>query len=224
MMPSQSEHQPFLPKDATSKESDLAHTHRSARSAILSNSLVFVFTSLLWLIVVTFALRASENKSESTGIDHGHRHNVTTNAKLLTCGNSTAEARDLGCKYDVFLNNWVPPPCYDEEWIAEYLEDNSWSAYADENLTQQLELEQMEDRDFYYTSFRDHINHCATMWNKQFWALYEERMALDTVIVNPAHTEHCAQFLRDASEVNANQATKTNVGFAGCWIRARIYQ
>ena len=149
------------------------------------------------------------------------RHNVTTNAKLLTCGSSPAGARARGCKYDMFLNNWIPEQCYDEEWIVEYQDDGSWSAHADENLTQPLTVEEMEDRDFYYTSLRDHINHCAKMWNKQFWALYTERAALDTIIVDPGHTEHCAQFLMDASEVNATQATKTYVGFAGCWIRDR---
>ncbi|KAK5657211.1 hypothetical protein OQA88_3269 [Cercophora sp. LCS_1] len=141
----------------------------------------------------------------------GHQpHNLTTGATLHSCGNSATEAKSLGCKYDIFLNNWLPAPCYDEEWITEYRDDNSWGAYADEKLTQRLTPAEMEDgRDFYYTSLRDHINHCALMWNKQFWALYEERSALDTVIASPRHTEHCAQFLIDARDVDERQATKT---------------
>jgi hypothetical protein len=93
--------------------------------------------------------------------DAVYRHNVTTDATLITCGNSTAETRSLGCKYDVFLNHWVPRPCYDDEWVAEYQEDGSWGAYANEDLTRRLKIEEMEGSDFYYTSLRDHINYCV---------------------------------------------------------------
>jgi hypothetical protein len=211
IMSPESEHQPFLPK----------HNRRSSKGAVLSHFLVFSITSLVWLVVTLVALGASKAEIHTGGRknDAGYRHNVTTDATLMTCGNSTTEARSLGCKYDVFLNHWVPRPCYDDEWVAEYQEDGSWGAYANEDLTHRLTIEEMEGSDFYYTSLRDHINHCAKMWNKQFWGLFEERRALDTIIASPAHTEHCAQFLMDALEVNATQATKTYVGFAGCWIR-----
>ena len=214
-----SEHQPFLPKDDMSTEPDHRCKHPLARKTVLSNLLVFVLTSLFWLAVIS-ASDVSAKDPVSTQNHQSYRHNVTTHAKLLTCGSSSAEARAQDCKFDILLNNWVPQPCYDDEWIIEYQEDGSWGAYADENLTQRLTPEAMEDRDFYYTSLRDHINHCGMMWNKQFWALYEERTALDTMVVNPGHTEHCAQFLMDAREMDATQATKTHVGFAGCWIRA----
>jgi hypothetical protein len=208
----ESEHQPFLPKGTR---------RRSSKGGALSNFLVFAVTSLLWLVVILVTLAASKKETYMGGTksDVGHRHNVTTDATLMTCGNSPAEARSLGCKYDIFLNHWVPRPCYDDEWIAEYEDDGSWGAYANEELTHRLTVQEMEESDFYYTSLRDHINHCAKMWNKQFWALYEERKALDTIIASPGHTEHCAQFLIDALDVNATQATKTYVGFAGCWIR-----
>lgn len=210
-MSPESEHQPFLPKS----------DRRSPKGAVLSNFFVFAITSLLWLVVVIISLGASNKDIHTIGTTNGagHRHNVTTDATLITCGNSAAEARSLGCKYDTLLNHWVPAPCYDEEWIAEYQDDGSWGAYANEDLTGRLTRQDMEESDFYYTSLRDHVNHCAAMWNKQFWALYEERRALDTIIASPGHTEHCAQFLMDAVEMNATQATKTFVGFAGCWIR-----
>ncbi|KAK0644007.1 hypothetical protein B0T16DRAFT_416986 [Cercophora newfieldiana] len=227
-MASDSEQQPFLPRDEkhTSLDHPPTRKHWSSKKLVLSHLLISLFTSLLWLIAAIFVLSASGNQPAYLD-SNNHRthlsphHNITTGATLLSCGTSITEAKSLGCKYDIFLNNWVPPPCYDEEWITEYQDDNSWAAFADEALTQRLTPAEMEGRDFYYTSLRDHINHCALMWNKQFWALYEERSALDTVIASPWHTEHCAQFLMDAREVNATQATKTYVGFAGCWIRER---
>ncbi|KAK0618912.1 hypothetical protein B0T14DRAFT_518250 [Immersiella caudata] len=207
------EHQPFLPGTPR-------RPSKGAARACFPNLIVFIVTSLLWLSAIFIALDSKEEfRDGSANNGAGHRHNVTSGATLLTCGNSQAEARSLGCKYDPFLNHWVPQPCYDDEWIAEYEDDGSWGAFANEDLTHRLTTKEMEDSDFYYTSLRDHINHCAKMWNKQFWALYEERRALDTIIASPGHTEHCAQFLVDALDANETQATKTYVGFAGCWIR-----
>lgn len=149
------------------------------------------------------------------------RHNITTSARLLSCGTSVASARAAGCKYDILLNNWVPAPCYDQEFIDEYTDDSSWGGYADEAMTQKLTPAEMSEREYYWTSLRDHVNHCAMMWRKQFWVLYEERRAFDTVIASPGHTDHCAQFLVNAGTGDGNwtRPTKTEMGFAGCWVR-----
>lgn len=147
------------------------------------------------------------------------RHNITTSARLLSCGNSVSSARAAGCKYDILLNNWVPAPCYDQEFIDEYTDDASWGGYADEAMTQKLTPLEMSEREYYWTSLRDHVNHCAMMWRKQFWVLYEERNAFDTVISSPGHTDHCAQFLVDVGYRNWTHPTKTEMGFAGCWVR-----
>jgi len=224
------EYQPFLSQDDDHPDIDHPHTtckHWSTKKIVLSHLSVFLVTSFVWLVVAILLVLALGPSSIPDARSNSHKihefgHNLTTGATLLSCGNSSTEARSLGCKYDTFLNNWVPAPCYDEEWITEYQDDNSWGAYADEELTHPLTPAEMQDgRDFYYTSLRDHINHCALMWNKQFWALYEEREALDTVIASPRHTEHCAQYLKDARDVDERQATKTYVGFGGCWIRSR---
>lgn len=63
--------------------------------------------------------------------DTSRFHNVTSGAKLVGCGNSTAEALAGGCKYDTLLNAWVPGRCFDREWIEEYEDDGSWAAFAE---------------------------------------------------------------------------------------------
>lgn len=147
------------------------------------------------------------------------RYNITTKAHLLTCGNSVASAKANNCKYDILLNNWVPAPCFDQEFIDEYTDDDSWGGFSDEAMTQRLTPNEMAEREWYWTSLRDHVNHCAMMWRKQFWVLYEERAAFDTVIASPGHTDHCAQFLVDVGERNWTHPTRTEMGFAGCWVR-----
>lgn len=161
----------------------------------------------------------SPSSSQSSATKTGNRHNITTSARLLSCGTSVSSARAAGCKYDILLNNWVPAPCYDQEFIDEYLDDASWGGYADEAMTQKLTPLEMSEREYYWTSLRDHVNHCAMMWRKQFWVLYEERRAFDTVIASPGHTDHCAQFLVDVGYRNWTHPTKTEMGFAGCWVR-----
>jgi hypothetical protein len=216
------ENQPFLDKFSDdfvrAEEPHQQYKPQSRRKAIKSYALVFVITSLLWMLLglMTSPQTASWRSSSVTG----DRHNVTSGAKMLTCGECSDEARQLGCKYDMLLNNWVPEPCYDEEFIQEYMDDNSYAAYADANLTQLLtDVEEMSDREYYYTSVRDHVNHCAMIWKKQFWVLFEERKAIDTMISNPSHTDHCALYLQGALGKPQSEATKVDVGYAGCWVR-----
>jgi hypothetical protein len=161
----------------------------------------------------------STHKSSSSHQAPPDRFNITTNARLLSCGNSPLEAREAGCIYDILLNNWVPAPCADQEWVDEYMDDESWGGYEDEAMTRRLTVAEMSERAFYYTSIRDHVNHCAIMWKKQFTVLYEVRKHFDTVISSPGHTEHCAQYLMDIADANFTHPTRTEMGFAGCWVR-----
>lgn len=63
--------------------------------------------------------------------DVSRLYNITTNARLVTCGNSTAEAQREGCQYDILLNAWVPSQCLDLDWIEEYQDDGSWAAFEE---------------------------------------------------------------------------------------------
>lgn len=104
--------------------------------------------------------------------------------------------------------------------ILSYTDDGSSAAFADENMTMPLNtIDEMVEGGFYYTSMRDHVNHCATMWKKQFWVLFEERREMDSFIASPGHTDHCAQFLMDVADLDWHLPTRVDVGFAGCWVK-----
>jgi len=196
------------------------------------------------LIVFIFIPSPTSGSSTNDG-SASRKHNVTSGAKLLNCGekHSNEEARAMGCSYDVLLNAWVPAPCFDNEYVhpplsssnstlltqlpkrfvVEYLDDFSSTAYADIELTQPLksidEMVEANGGKHYYTSKRDHVNHCATLWKKQFWVLFEERKAKDTFMVNGGHTDHCATYLMQAADMDQSVATRVDVGFAGCWVK-----
>lgn len=93
------------------------------------------------------------------------------------------------------------------------------SIFNSVNLTEPLKPDTMGERDHYFTSIRDHINHCAMLWRKQFWTLFEDRQVFDAVIVNSYHTEHCASFLSELFGSNRTEPTLVRVGFSGCWVR-----
>lgn len=165
------------------------------------------------------------SKTGGTGFKLGLElnHNITSHARRVHCGGSTVEAKQRGCKYDILLNDWVPSECWDPSTIAEYQDDDSWRAYRDENLTDIVStVDEMSEMEFYYTSTRDHINHCSMLWRKQFNSFYYENATFDTVIADPMHTEHCTQYLIDMGHRIKEWATepvRTEPGWSGCWIR-----
>lgn len=218
------EQQPFLQYSDDSSSVDEHEPGRQGRhvksswAMFLSHFLVFLLTSSLWILI---SLAIAPSSTHSTTVSTAEEHqNITSNAWALDCGDSVAQAKALGCKYDVLLNHWVPAPCVDDEFVKEYQDDHSWAAYFDEAMTKQImTIDEMSEQDIYYTSVRDHVNHCAMVWKKQFWILFEERPAFDSVIVTPYHTDHCAQYLSDVSGRDLNSSTRVEVGFAGCWIK-----
>lgn len=121
---------------------DIRQSSNASTRAIRSNRLardlfVFLIASLLWLGATFFLLpwptsTATYNKPTQGGEAGDYRsHNLTSNAHFETCGNSTAEAQRKGCRYDTLLNHWVPAACMDQEWIDEYKDDDSWTAFAE---------------------------------------------------------------------------------------------
>lgn len=190
---------------------------------LLSHFTVFVATSLLWgslAVINSSDSTVNHRMADSHTLDLSS--NFTSNAELLTCGHSISEAKSLGCRYDILSNHWVPSPCMDQKAVEEYQSDGSWFGFADEKRTEMLDIDAMPEMDYYYTSERDHIVHCAMLWRKQFRAFYEERSHLDTIIGSFDHTMHCSQFLIDMSDRGPDyrkMAIKTFVGQAGCWVR-----
>ncbi|KAJ0161294.1 hypothetical protein CTA2_6467 [Colletotrichum tanaceti] len=205
----------------------------SRKSRLLRDASVFFATSILWAGLFFLLSTDMFNNTSSNMPKGNHRssnspiqtdylsafHNVTSNARYVSCGTSAAQAKRRGCRYATLLNYWVPSQCFDQEFETEYQDDETWTAFQDKALTLSIAPEAMGDQETYYTSVRDHLNHCSMLWKKQFWTLFEERTAFDGVIVNSFHTDHCADFLKDMYGSNRTEPTLVRVGFSGCWIR-----
>jgi hypothetical protein len=199
------------------------------KSSIASHLAIFIATTLLWggifILTARFSPRVIHHTDTSLGVQKPPLHSAKMLANeidYLTCGTSLAEAKSRGCIYDTLNNAWIPGHCQDDFSIMEYEADGSWYPYADENRTQRLRKEELGDRDFYYTSLRDHIVHCATLWRRQFRAWSEGWSYLDDVLVDPVHTMHCSKYLVDLTDRFENDfrvhAIKVEVGHVGCHV------
>ncbi|KAL9065630.1 MAG: hypothetical protein Q9157_007406 [Trypethelium eluteriae] len=188
---------------------------------LLSHCMVFIVTSLIWGGIILLGLHQVNLTRSVIHPDHPEPHgDFISNAHISLCGNSPSEAKASDCEYDILSNHWIPSPCMDHAAVEEYQTDGSWFGFADENRTALLSIDDMSQMEFYYTSERDHIVHCAMLWRKQFRAFFEGRTQLDTIIASERHTTHCSQFLIDMTAKGPdywNMPIKTWVGYGGCW-------
>lgn len=185
---------------------------------------VVISTALLWGIIIVLIITFFPNQFKDI-LHPPHIHNTTflaSQTHFLTCGHSVTEAKKIGCHYDILSNHWTPSLCADDYSIQEYKSDDSWFPYADGNRTQALAIEELGDLEFYYTSMRDHIVHCAMLWRRQYRAFSEGWKYVDQILMDPKHTMHCSQFLMDMTEHGQDYRTmpiKVFVGKAGCHVR-----
>jgi hypothetical protein len=194
----------------------------------LSHLVVFLATSLFWgiLIYITHFQQTSQipaNTYRELKLTNPEVYgNFAANARFLTCGFSIEEAKALGCQYDILVGKWLPRFCIDEKSILDYQSDGSWFGYADEDRTELLSIEQMSEMDFYHTSVRDHIVHCAVLWRKQYQAFFEGRSIMDSMITSREHTHHCSQFLIEMTDAVPEYRTtpiKVFVEAGGCFVK-----
>jgi hypothetical protein len=229
---------PFLP--AKIEGSDRHHSLRwlklrhysngnVLKSGTISHVAVFIAATLLWGGIYLIAFRISPHPSSLLGHDLVDKPTAVHHAKFLadeinylTCGTSLAEAKARRCVYDTLSNAWIPKQCEDNFSVMEYEADGSWFPFADANRTLPLQKEDLGDREFYYTSLRDHIVHCAALWRRQFRAWSEGWTYLDDVLVDPVHTMHCSKYLVDLTDRFENDfrthAIKVEVGHVGCHV------
>ncbi|KAG9240415.1 hypothetical protein BJ878DRAFT_430339 [Calycina marina] len=72
------------------------------------------------------------------------------NHKRLSCncGESVAEAKTMGCKYDSIMAAWLPPYCRDDDLTAEFEHagfglNGEWDYFSDIDKTRKMTLEEV---------------------------------------------------------------------------------
>lgn len=155
----------------------------------------------------------SAPKTETVVPLHGHGPHgaVHSNTGVLSCGASPAEARSLGCVFDIMSFAWTPAPCYDHATSKAYLARNGpWVFYLDHNATQPLPFEELENYEIVWTEHSYHIVHCLYAWERGHMAMdVGQGTLLPSEMGSIDHTRHCVDLLDDVGEAAA-PAKKVN--------------
>ncbi|EIT81792.1 hypothetical protein AO1008_05414 [Aspergillus oryzae 100-8] len=83
----------------------------------------------------------------------------------FNCGSSTSEARAAGCRFDSTTFTWVPPACFGEPLMEEFLGSKNWTWSLDD-FAREGDFESL------YTTMDYHVTHCAYAWKKLHRSLF----------------------------------------------------
>ena len=141
---------------------------------------------LAFAVMLSFWYTAVPQLRLSNGLSHSTR----------SCGSSPSEAIKHGCRFDPTSFSWLHRDCYDEELVEQFLSQEAWEWFEDEEATVPIELEAaLEGKHHHlYVSWEYHLTHCTFMWKKLHRALLR-RGAIDDYIGDLGHTGHCSRML-----------------------------
>ncbi|KAK4455390.1 Pre-mRNA-splicing factor SLU7 [Podospora aff. communis PSN243] len=127
--------------------------------------------------------------------------------KGCDCGDSTAQARALGCRYDSIGAAWLPAHCIDQELMDEFDTsgdgpDGRWQYWADSNHTQLFTMEEVaaladSPGSLFFTTPRWHFMHCFFYWRKQQRAKFTG-VTIEVRYDNERHVKHCGKMFESS--------------------------
>ncbi|KAL3421706.1 hypothetical protein PVAG01_05862 [Phlyctema vagabunda] len=194
-------------------------THLRSAGAICS---IVTGIASCFMILLLASILASEHHIVTLE-EHRHAKSNTTDGEVLHpfvfekihetwkgCGTNVAEARAMGCLYDVMLGGWIHSDCYWGELMEEYIAEGEYRWYRDENLTVEMSLAEVRlgEHKKIWTKKYYHYAHCAYLWNLQMRA-FRERVPVDHSIMEEEHTVHCSSILRNQNTLTTTSASLT---------------
>ncbi|KXH48796.1 hypothetical protein CSIM01_13682 [Colletotrichum simmondsii] len=220
-------------------------SHKTSRYHLLFRPSI---STLKDLILIAFAILGFISLLQSPTNFHPHAQSEGTStpdnlhaAPTITscdCGNSTAEAVTLGCKYDSLAAAWLPEHCRDDELTTEFERsgpgpNGEWMYWADTAHTQEIsvqEIAKMADNQAelrFHMSGHWHVLHCIFYWRKEHRARFNGKM-VEPRSDNEKHIKHCGKIFLDpgqklscgSSVAEAQQAGCTFDALAKAWLPA----
>ncbi|KAF3811972.1 hypothetical protein GCG54_00002924 [Colletotrichum gloeosporioides] len=135
------------------------------------------------------------------------------------CGETPAQARANGCRYDPMIQQWVPTACYDEEHSEMYLSTYKWKWYYDLDAKHEMPDEVMRRGEHNVAFMVDdyHRRHCAYVWEVSARALQQQKPMLDEWL-SYKHVHHCNRLLLSPpwNSTKHPTAVETHSGFGRC--------
>ena len=148
---------------------------------------------------------------------------VTTNTD---CGTSPSKARELGCKFDIMMNGWVPLACYNEALSEKYLAQNGFHFYTDAYAQDEVSLDVVRQGEWsgLYTGWEHHFRHCGYMWKTLVLAVETGSGVYDSSSSSFDHTAHCSEMMFEDGRMMALMDSPSvgnesfiEPGYLSCW-------
>jgi hypothetical protein len=114
------------------------------------------------------------------------------------CGNSLADAKSLGCRFDIVLHSWLPADCITPEDDADaelMYAGRSWEWHLGNGTEVTLDDVRSGEFAFVHTSFDWHVTHCMYVWKRMHRAMMDGGRRVDSYTINYHHTTHCAEMI-----------------------------
>lgn len=168
---------------------------------IISLLTIFVFTPRPW-----------QETKHYTALD--------PKAPGLSCGNSSAEAMEAGCLFDIMSFTWSWPACFDQQLMDEFLLHSNWTWWFDAEGGMSVPSSEVAagHHSELYVTWEYHLVHCTYMWKKMHQAILQGR-PLDSYIANLNHTLHCEMMLLKERKSLSERNTIIKVKYPSCPIR-----
>ncbi|EFQ31080.1 hypothetical protein CGRA01v4_01974 [Colletotrichum graminicola] len=150
----------------------------------------------------------------------------------LHCGNTSTEARELGCVFDLLTNNWMPEYCSDpatddehRAWVLERRRSlGPWAFFHDDKAQHRVASEEaLSDLvgSHIYTTTENHLAHCVFLARRMHRLVTGEIAAVAHNSL--AHTMHCTSAILKViggigDEVQPQIGSTFDVGVVSCLI------
>jgi len=168
------------------------------------------FTSLL---AISFFVAATTQPRPTQQDD------FTSLTKPHRCGNSSDDARALGCHFDIMSFTWSHPRCFDKKLMDEFLSLKNWTWWdeTDQNDGKPVPFKEVSlgQHTRLYVSWEYHITHCTFMWKKMHRAVLAGR-PLDSYVGRIEHTMHCTKTLLERNWALDDRNTIIRMKFPEC--------
>ncbi|MCJ1451941.1 hypothetical protein MMC28_002281 [Mycoblastus sanguinarius] len=140
------------------------------------------------------------------------------------CGTTPEEAVEKGCKFDLILYSWVPPPCYDHELQISYREERESEWYRNrggeggEMVPQERAALGIEEG--LWLSWAYHDYHCQFVFRMMTRILQNTSMGIPGRLLEDYHTHHCIKVLKGIEEApKVDISTLVSLNYSTCYSR-----
>jgi hypothetical protein len=140
------------------------------------------------------------------------------------CGSSPAEARARGCRFDVILYSWVPPPCHDEQLQQAYLDqrESEWYLVRGGGDGQKVSQERAAsgEEPGLWLPWAYHDYHCQFILKMMTRILRNTSMGIPGRLLEYYHTDHCINVLKGIEhQPKVDISTLVSLNYSTCYSR-----